>query len=44
MNQLLRTSTATLAATLAACLLMLGGCRDRHEPVKPTVAVASAPR
>lgn len=25
---------------LACCLLLLGGCQDRHEPVKPTVATA----
>jgi hypothetical protein len=27
-----------LALAFAACLLLQGGCRDRHEPVKPTVA------
>lgn len=27
---------ACLAATLA-CLLSLAGCKDRHEPLKPTV-------
>lgn len=36
MNILLR----ALTGALAACLLMLGGCRDRHEPVKPTVAAS----
>lgn len=24
---------------LSSCLLLLGGCRDKHEPVKPTVAI-----
>ena len=24
---------------LVCCLLLLGGCRDKHDPVKPTVAV-----
>jgi hypothetical protein len=27
-----------LAIALAACLMLLGGCQDKHEPVKPTVA------
>ena len=27
-----------LVIALAACMLLLGGCRDKHEPVKPTVA------
>ncbi|MEO7496634.1 MAG: hypothetical protein ABIT83_01995 [Massilia sp.] len=33
-------------AALALALCLLGGCKDRHEPVKPTVAPApaSAPR
>jgi hypothetical protein len=29
-------------AALAACLLLLGGCQDKHEPIKPTVAAHSA--
>jgi|CXWL01.1.fsa_nt_gi hypothetical protein len=29
-----------LVLALAACLLLAGGCRDRHEPTKPTVALA----
>ena len=36
---------ASLAAAFA-CLLALAGCKDRHEPVKPTVVTpqfASAP-
>ena len=36
----------TLARALAACLalslILLGGCRDRHEPIKPTVAASAA--
>lgn len=28
---------------LACCLLLLGACRDKHEPVKPTVAVQPVP-
>ena len=36
MNQLLR----PLCAVLAVAMLMLGGCRDKHEPVKPTVVAA----
>lgn len=39
MKQLMR----PLALALLTCLLLLGGCRDKHEPVKPTVAVI-APR
>lgn len=27
----------TLTALAACTLLMLGGCQDKHEPVKPTV-------
>ncbi len=27
-----------LAIVLAASLVLLTGCRDKHEPVKPTVA------
>ena len=26
-----------LAAVAACCLLMLAGCQDKHEPVKPPV-------
>ena len=37
MNQLIR----PLCAVLGAALLLLGGCRDKHEPVKPTVAAAA---
>jgi len=33
MKTLIRPLTA-----LACCLLLLAGCRDKHEPVKPTVA------
>lgn len=29
--------TGVLTAVLACCLFMLGGCQDKHEPVKPTV-------
>ena len=29
------------AIVLAACLVLLGGCRDKHEPVKPTVAASA---
>jgi hypothetical protein len=34
-----------LAATLvAACVLpALAGCKDKHEPVKPTVTTPAAP-
>lgn len=35
MNDLNRRRTC-LAAALA-CLLSLAGCKDRHEPLKPTV-------
>lgn len=38
MNQLIR----PLALVLATSLLLLGGCRDKHEPVKPTVAASQA--
>jgi hypothetical protein len=27
---------------LACCMLLLAGCKDRHEPGKPTVAMAKA--
>ena len=30
-------------AALSACsLLMLGGCQDKHEPTKPTVAATAS--
>lgn len=28
-------------AALACCLLLLGACRDKHDPVKPTVAATA---
>ncbi len=31
-------------AVLATCCLLLQGCQDKHEPVKPTVSASlSAP-
>lgn len=33
MNLILR----PLAAFVTVCLFMLGGCEEKHEPVKPTV-------
>ena len=33
-------SIRALAIALA-CLALLGGCRDKHEPVKPTVIASS---
>lgn len=30
-----------LAVVLAACLALLGGCGDKHAPVKPTVAASA---
>ena len=36
MKPLIRPLTA-----LACCLLLLAGCQDKHEPVKPTVAAPS---
>lgn len=32
------TPARSLVVALAFGLLALGGCRDRHEPVKPTVS------
>ena len=26
-------------ATILACLALLGGCKDKNEPTKPTVAL-----
>jgi hypothetical protein len=34
MNYLLR----PFAAIAAACMLLLAGCEEKHEPSKPTVA------
>jgi hypothetical protein len=31
-----------LACLAACCLLLLGGCKNKHEPVKPTVATQPA--
>ena len=31
-----------LASLVACCVLLLGGCKDKHEPVKPTVATQPA--
>jgi hypothetical protein len=39
MNTLLR----PLAALLACGALLLAGCQDKHDPVKPTVASLTAP-
>lgn len=30
-----------IAVVATACLLMLAGCEEKHEPSKPTVAVHS---
>ena len=40
----MRSNFRSLAATLAACLALalLGGCGDKHAPVKPTVAGGAA--
>ena len=38
MKALIRPLTA-----LACSMLLLAGCQDKHEPVKPTVAKHSAP-
>jgi hypothetical protein len=38
----MKTFFRPLAALLACAVVMLGGCQDKHEPVKPTVASASA--
>lgn len=33
----------TILLTLSTCaLLVAGGCQDKHEPTKPTVAVQNA--
>jgi len=37
----MKTFFRPLAALLACAALVLGGCQDKHEPVKPTVASAS---
>jgi hypothetical protein len=35
---------ATVVLFVALVLASLSGCREKHEPVKPTVAVAPAGR
>jgi hypothetical protein len=41
MNKRMRSVAALMLAPVLACLL-LGGCQDRRDPVKPTTATASA--
>jgi len=35
----MKTLFKPMCAIAACCLLMLGGCQDKHKPIKPTVAV-----
>ena len=37
-------SPAVLALLAALTLASMAGCREKHEPVKPTVAMAQAQR
>jgi hypothetical protein len=32
--------TRPLACLAACCMLLLGGCKDKNVPLKPTVATA----
>lgn len=36
----MKTLLRPVAAALACATLLLAGCQDRHDPVKPTVAAS----